>query len=220
MSMKVCPKCNITHQKSGKFCSPSCANSRGPRTEEFKNAVRAKLAGVPTGKKGITLVDRIEKQCLHCNGIFLTTEKELNYRKNMTCGNKECIKAACREAGKRSASNRKTRSADEVKLYEYCVSEFPKSESNLIIADGWDADIVIPDHKIAILWNGPWHYKDMKMKNHSLAQVQTRDKIKTKLFESLGWTVIVYEDRYYTPETAFQDLIKRVGSPAWTRTRI
>lgn len=218
--MKVCPKCNITHEKSGKFCSRSCANSRGPRTEEFKNAVRAKLSGVPTGKKGIILVDRIEKQCLHCNSIFLTTEKELNYRKNMTCGSKECIKSACREAGKRSASNRKTRSADEIKLYEYCVTAFPTSESNFIIADGWDADIVIPDHKIAILWNGPWHYKDMKMKNHSLAQVQTRDKIKTKLFESLGWTVIVYEDRYYTPETAFQDLIKRVGSPAWTRTRI
>jgi Zn finger protein HypA/HybF involved in hydrogenase expression len=26
--MKICPRCNIKHEKSGKFCSRSCANSR------------------------------------------------------------------------------------------------------------------------------------------------------------------------------------------------
>lgn len=26
--MKICPKCKITHEKAGKFCSRSCANSR------------------------------------------------------------------------------------------------------------------------------------------------------------------------------------------------
>ena len=26
--MKTCPKCNVIHEKSGKFCSRSCANSR------------------------------------------------------------------------------------------------------------------------------------------------------------------------------------------------
>lgn len=26
--MKICPKCEIQHEKSGKFCSRSCANSR------------------------------------------------------------------------------------------------------------------------------------------------------------------------------------------------
>jgi len=26
--MKICPKCKISHEKSGKFCSRSCANSR------------------------------------------------------------------------------------------------------------------------------------------------------------------------------------------------
>jgi hypothetical protein len=26
--MKICPKCGTTHEKSGKFCSRSCANSR------------------------------------------------------------------------------------------------------------------------------------------------------------------------------------------------
>lgn len=40
---KICPKCGDEHEKSGKFCSRSCANSRGPRTQEFKDAVSKKL---------------------------------------------------------------------------------------------------------------------------------------------------------------------------------
>ena len=31
--MKICPKCNKPHEKSGKFCSRSCANSRTFTTE-------------------------------------------------------------------------------------------------------------------------------------------------------------------------------------------
>ena len=31
--MKTCPKCKTTHEKSGKFCSRSCANSRTFTTE-------------------------------------------------------------------------------------------------------------------------------------------------------------------------------------------
>jgi 5-methylcytosine-specific restriction endonuclease McrA len=37
--MKVCPKCQIEHSMNGKFCSPSCANSR-IRTEAVKNKIR------------------------------------------------------------------------------------------------------------------------------------------------------------------------------------
>ena len=42
---KSCPKCNIEHNKSGMFCSRSCANSRGPRNEDFKRKVSEKLTG-------------------------------------------------------------------------------------------------------------------------------------------------------------------------------
>ncbi|MFN4973835.1 MAG: hypothetical protein ACK5GV_01180 [Bacteroidota bacterium] len=43
--MKTCPKCKTIHNKSGIFCSRTCANSRGPRTDEFKSKVRQKLLG-------------------------------------------------------------------------------------------------------------------------------------------------------------------------------
>lgn len=44
--MKICPKCNTSHEKSGKFCSRSCANSRS-WTVEINAARSAKLSGKP-----------------------------------------------------------------------------------------------------------------------------------------------------------------------------
>lgn len=50
------------------------------------------------------------------------------------------------------------------------------------------------------------------VKNHSLKQVQTRDKLKTKLFTDIGIKVIVFEDREFTPETAFVFLTGYISS--------
>jgi hypothetical protein len=45
MPTKICPKCQNTHIKPGIFCSRSCANSRGPRSDDFKQKVSDKLKG-------------------------------------------------------------------------------------------------------------------------------------------------------------------------------
>jgi hypothetical protein len=45
--MKICPKCNTEHEKSGTFCSRKCSNSRGPRSDDFKRVVGAKLRAPP-----------------------------------------------------------------------------------------------------------------------------------------------------------------------------
>lgn len=42
--MKLCPKCDSSHSKPGIFCSRQCANSRGPRSPEFKETVSQKLS--------------------------------------------------------------------------------------------------------------------------------------------------------------------------------
>ena len=58
--MKTCPKCNIAHTKNGTYCSRTCANSRGPRSKEFKETMKLKLrknffncivCGSPTEKR-------------------------------------------------------------------------------------------------------------------------------------------------------------------------
>jgi hypothetical protein len=213
MSIKICPKCNDSHIKSGIFCSRACANSRGPRSEKFKQKVSRKLSGIPSHKKGKEISERILVGCFICDTPVKV--KKIHSHKKTTCKSAECIHKANVIAGKASASKRVLRSKDEIKLFELCRSHFNNVRSNYIIEDGWDADIVIYDLKIAILWNGPWHYKEMNMSNHSLSQVQTRDKIKKKLFESSGWTVVIFEDRYYTPSSAFEQLVGDVR-PALT----
>lgn len=76
--MKHCPKCNNLHSKLGLFCSRTCANSRGPRTEEFKRKVSQKLLGRKgfNKNKGKFLVERINKKCPQCQKDFLTTLSE------------------------------------------------------------------------------------------------------------------------------------------------
>jgi hypothetical protein len=203
MSTKTCPKCQNTHNLNGKFCSKSCANSRGPRTEEFKTKVRNKLSGRTNKMKGVLLKERFQKFCFICNKELWVTDIDLN--KNITCKSKYCKSESCRLAGINSARSRKNRSKDEIKLFELCESYFKNVSHNepVIEGYGWDADIILRDHKIAILWNGPWHYKDMGLSNHSLNQVKNRDKIKIQLFEKHGWKVLIFEDRTFTPEQAF-----------------
>lgn len=67
--MKKCPKCGKEHDKSGIFCSRTCANSRGPRTDEFKKAVSIKLKGNIPWNKGNDL--KINKTCEYCGSLFL-----------------------------------------------------------------------------------------------------------------------------------------------------
>ena len=122
----------------------------------------------------------------YCSSSCSSLGKSLNARNNPGLGTK--------------------RSKQEIELFEMCKNYFPDTIHNEKIFNGWDADIIIPSFKIAILWNGPWHYKEMGLKNHSLKQVQNRDNIKIKEIEKLGFTPLIYEDRYFTPSTAFEHL--------------
>jgi hypothetical protein len=86
--MQNCPKCNKEHTKSGKYCSRSCANSRGPRSIEFKELMRQKLQGRKIGpnvNKGKHLISRIIKICPTCNLSFQTTIAENKKYCSKTC---------------------------------------------------------------------------------------------------------------------------------------
>ena len=207
---KHCPKCNLEHTKNGIFCSRKCSNSRGPRTEEFKNKVSLKLTGrtlIRNGKpvKGSFIIPRIKSSCYICSKEIIIKSNEIDL--NHTCKSKKCLHTTYVEAGKSSASKRVRRSKKEIELFEICKSNFRDSLNNHIISNGWDADIVIPSLKYAIMWQGPWHYKEMNISNHSLLQVQNRDNIKRNLFTSLGWRVFEFKDCDYTPQTAFEKIM-------------
>ncbi len=57
----------------------------------------------------------------------------------------------------------------------------------------WDADVIIHDHKIAVLWNGAWHFRKLR-EGHSVAQVQNRDRIKMAVIKANGYIPYVIED--------------------------
>lgn len=68
-----CNRCNKTHDGSfgsGKFCSRNCANSRGPRTEDFKEKVSKKLKGNIPWNKDKVIVPFEKRDCPTCNNIF------------------------------------------------------------------------------------------------------------------------------------------------------
>jgi hypothetical protein len=64
-----CEKCNKEHDGSygsGRFCNIKCANSRGPRTNEFKKNVSKKLTINKYCISCNTIVTRRSKYCLDC----------------------------------------------------------------------------------------------------------------------------------------------------------
>ena len=63
--MLKCLRCSKEHNGSfgsGKYCTIQCANSRGPRTDDFKKTVSEKLAGVLPWNTGKELDEEHKKK--------------------------------------------------------------------------------------------------------------------------------------------------------------
>jgi len=213
-------KCNNEHDGtygSGKFCSRACANSR-KQTNETKEAICQSCGIIVNIKKRASSKNYIcndcklnNLQCKYCGKDFKSLNKEQQFcSRNCQSLNNINNTNMSSIGGIKSAGLKCLRSKDEVKLFDLCNNYFNEEVTHneeVIENKHWDADIIIRDLKIAILWNGPWHYREMNFGTHSLKQVQNRDRIKIKLFKENGWTVYIFEDREYTPEAAFKELI-------------
>lgn len=101
-------------------------------------------------------------------------------------------------AGRASAASQGRRSKNEIYFADLCQGEFDQVLCNerLFVDDignKWDADIILPHLKIAVLWNGIWHYHQIS-KNQSLLQVQSRDKIKFDVIVKNGYMPYIIKD--------------------------
>lgn len=114
---------------------------------------------------------------------------------------RECSKKMCllpdyliiaKNSGKKSAALQEKRSKNEIYFSELC-SDYFEITTNEPFFEGWDADVIIHSEKIAVLWNGIWHYKQIS-KTQSLQQVQSRDKIKMDVIEKMGYTPYIIKD--------------------------
>lgn len=111
------------------------------------------------------------------------------------CSGKSNFRSAASRAGLASAKAQAItrRSKNEICFAELCKTKFKSVRENVSIFNGWDADVVIDDLKIAVLWNGKWHYEKIT-KRHSVEQVQNRDRIKLKEIEIAGYESYVIKD--------------------------
>jgi hypothetical protein len=137
------------------------------------------------------------KTCIQCGSQF-----DIKYKQNVTHIRRYCAdclaiknsqsgsKGGLKSVGSQSSIRR---SKNEIYFADLCKQKFNSVKTNEPIFDGWDADIIIEDLKIAILWNGIWHYKKIK-KSHSVAQVQNRDKIKLEKIKACGYIAYVIQD--------------------------
>lgn len=167
---------------SGRFCSRSCANSH-IQTDEINtkrsNTIKVKNLNKP--KKIYycadcgTIINYGKKYCDNCSSIR-------KHNKNVKAG-----------LASSKVQSETRRSKNEIYFCELCEKYFKEVRHNEQIFNGWDADIIIEDIKYAILWNGKWHY-DKITKNHSVKQVQNRDKIKIKEIENSGYTPYIIKD--------------------------
>lgn len=212
-SPNSCERCGIHlsfESRHNRFCSQSCSATNTNTGRHQSNETKQKISsGV---KKYLNAREKppytkIEFcTCKYCNKKFVRKQEKGISR---TWCSDECKKLGRSLIARNNPGLGTKRSKQEIELYNLCKDHFGETAvtNNEKIFNGWDADILIYDHRIAILWNGPWHYKEMGFSNHSLKQVQNRDIIKIKEIYAMGWTPIVFEDRYYTPKSAFTNLL-------------
>jgi len=173
--IRQCINCKKTIPNFRKFCSKLCEN-------QFYKVI-------PHLKESI---------CVVCSKKFEGCR--------LTCS-PQCRKVLLvrdgTKGGIKSASKRVLRSSQEIKLFELLNSKY-KCLHNVQMFDGFDADIIIPDLKLAIMWNGIWHYEKVT-KQHSLLQVQKRDEIRISKIIKHGYNYITVKDHNnkMTPQKAF-----------------
>lgn len=212
---KYCKEKNaIKYSKysNGEFCSIEC--SRGFSTSEKRKNINELVSKKLKKSKYCECGDLFIGYRKFCSNDCLIKYKKIRKRNIEKCieceiefipknRNKEkCCSKECRInrnrkngqiGGIKSSISQSRRSKNEIYFYELCKDHFKYISCNENIFNGWDADIIIHDIKVAVLWNGKWHYEKIT-KQHSINQVENRDKIKIKEIKKYGYKPYIIKD--------------------------
>lgn len=177
------------HQK----CSNSIMN-----TESSLNALRIKYQNKIFIKDTTRICEwckneynpktSIQRFCSQkCSHSFLNKDKDVNFLRSQKGGNNSML-----------TLNR--RSKAEIYFSELCIEYFSKpaitcNEQFFIDKNGgkWDADIILHHLKIAILYNGIFHYKKV-YKHQKLERMIAKDRLKEKIIIDNGYTYYTVKD--------------------------
>jgi hypothetical protein len=157
--------------------------------ESIQHFVCADCKLKPEAEKFLAPRARKPKQPRYCNicgvQIYSRTAKYCD----------GCRPIAQQNAGIKAASSRNAlrRSKNEMLFASLCEQNGFNITTNQNIFGRWDSDVQLLDYKIAVHWNGVWHYKPCGGR-HSLKQVQNRDKFKYDAVIKCGWENYIIRD--------------------------
>lgn len=196
--------------KYRRYCSRSCSNS-SPMSDETKKKISKTLS-----------TDKVRTCCI-CGKTYRPTsfskfcsdeckhEGVILRYKTLSRSTIEKLSEAGRKSVEIQSEIR--RSKNEILFCKLCEEKFKSVAHNSPIFNGWDADIIINDIKVAVLWNGIWHHKKIRH-NHSVDAVKNRDSIKEKEIIKCGYIPYVIDDMgKYNKKfvyAAFDEFIKYV----------
>lgn len=213
-----CKNCGEPIKKYNKFCNSRCSAIYNNKIRKLSNYSVKNLykiiycskcnldivVPINTNNNGIFCKSCKEdfvyiqnKKCVQCNENF--NVEYLNNTKHIRKYCDACLLLKNRQSGSKgglksiSIQSVNRRSKNEIYFAELCSMKFNVVKTNESIFDGWDADVIIEDLKIAILWNGKWHYEKIT-KSHSVLQVQNRDRIKIEKIKICGYIPYVIQD--------------------------
>jgi hypothetical protein len=206
--IKVLEREKLFPMKEKYYCNRSCANAR-VHSEETKDKISGtlikkflfKIKEKHPKSKVITIRKKrirkqrvlIEKVCLYCGKTFFANKKRRKFC-SISCSTTFSMRnGLTSKLGLLSAAKKYKRSKNEIYFSELCGGKFDNIKTNEPMFNGWDADVILMDFKIAVLWDGNWHHKKIT-KKHSLAAVQNRDKIKIKEIKNFGYEPYVIQD--------------------------
>ena len=164
-------------------------------------AINAKISasnkGRPNWSKGKELSLRIERSysCGGCSTQLQGRFSEVSWKKRRKTCSPECRLKVASLSGLKSVHSQKElrRSKNEAYFFDLCSKQFTGVLSNKPMFGGWDADVILTEQRIAVLWNGKWHYEKIT-KQHSVLQVQNRDALKIEAIKKGGFEPYVIKD--------------------------
>lgn len=196
---KNCLNCNniFIGDKTQKYCSHKCSALTSNKTRILNDDILEKLRKNSKIQWKKHLYNPNFK-CRDENGFFnlicKICKKEFKYKETYkkTCS-PECYTIDNKLNAKLgwikyyNSIHRKTgRSYNEKYFYELIKQVFPDAINNRRIFNGFDADVIIPTMKLAIHWNGIWHYKPI-ISQHHFNEILSKDKLRYKEIENCGY---------------------------------
>lgn len=178
---------------SGRFCGSKCARTfSSVKNKDFKNK-KISLGLKKYHEENPSLSPELHRRTCVCGKDFFVSDWQIKFKAAKYCGVKCGRSLGGKRGGRISVKKQVRRSKNEILFGDLCEKEFKNVVFNKCIFNGWDADIIIHDFKIAILWNGKWHYEKIT-KKHSLSQTQNRDNIKEKEIIKCGYLPYIIKD--------------------------